>query len=146
MRYIESPNVYKPKPGEKTIFLAGSISGCSDWQQEMVHLLSDTDLVLFNPRRKYFPIDDPNAKFEQISWEYKYLCETDAILFWFSPETLCPIVLYELGAWSMTDKPIYLGVHPSYQRKQDVALQTKLIRPNVRIVHSIVDLATQIKG
>jgi len=103
-----------------------------------------TDLILFNPRRKRFPIDDPAAGPEQIKWEYDYLRMADAILFWFPHETLCPIVLYELGAWSMTDKPIFVGVHPDYTRRQDVEIQTKLARPDVRAVYALEDLAAQI--
>jgi hypothetical protein len=145
MQYIESPHTYDVKPGEKSLFLAGGISGCSDWQQEMVSLLRDTDLILLNPRRKSFPIDDPDAAFKQIKWEYEHLRKVDAISFWFAPETICPIVLYELGAWSMTDKPIYVGVHPKYQRKQDVEVQTKLVRPDIEIVYSLSSLATTIR-
>lgn len=144
MQYIESPHIYKPKPGVKSLFLAGGINGCSDWQQEIVHLLSNTDLALLNPRRKHFPIGDPNAKLEQIKWECEHLRKADAILFWFPHEALCPIVLYELGAWSMTDKPIYIGIHPDYQRRQDVEIQTKLARPDAEIVYSLSRLAEQI--
>ncbi len=144
MKYIESPNIYKPKPGEKSVFLAGGINGCPDWQQEMVHLLSDTDLVLLNPRRKHFPINDHRASAEQIVWEYESLRKADAILFWFPYETLCPIALYELGTWSMTDKPIFVGIHPNYQRRQNVVMQTRLARPDVEVMYSMSHLVSQI--
>jgi len=68
------------------------------------------------------------------------------ILFWFPCETLCPIVLYELGAWSMTDKQIYVGVHPDYKRKQDVEIQTKLARPSVSIAYSVQELAYNVNN
>jgi len=67
------------------------------------------------------------------------------IQFWFPQETLCPIVLYELGAWSKTNKPIFVGVHPEYKRRQDVEIQTKLARPEVKIVFSLENLAKQIR-
>lgn len=146
MRYIESPMSYDPQNGEKALFLAGGIHGCSDWQRDMVDLLRDTNLVVLNPRRAMFPIDDPQAKHEQVRWEYAYLRKAHAILFWFSPETLCPIVLYELGAWSMTEKPLYVGIHPDYQRKQDVEIQTNLVRPDIKITSTLGDLARQIKA
>ena len=129
----------------KSIFLAGGITNCPDWQQEMRSLLQDTDLILFNPRRAHFPIDDPGAAQEQIEWEHDHLKAADAILFWFPCETLCPIVLYELGAWSMTNKLIFVGVHPDYKRRQDVEIQTYLTRPKVDICYTLEDLADAVQ-
>ena len=111
----------------------------------MIRLLSATNYTLLNPRRKNFPIDDPNAGREQIVWEYHALHDANAILFWFPCETLCPIVLYELGAWSMTNKPLYVGVHPKYERRKDVEIQTELVRPDVRVVFSLERLAEQVQ-
>lgn len=139
MIYIEALN--EPKHFiRRSLFLAGGITGCPDWQADVVGLLKDSDIVVFNPRRKDFPIHDPNAARKQIEWEHEYLRMADAILFWFPCETLCPIVLYELGAWSMTAKPLAVGIHPDYQRRQDVEIQTKLARPDVAIVYSLPDL------
>jgi hypothetical protein len=145
MRYIEAPNTYILDSRKKSIFLAGGITGCPDWQQEIVRLLRTTDLILLNPRRKNFPIGDSGVAFEQIKWEWQALRDANSILFWFPCETLCPIVLYELGAWSMTNKPIYVGVHSEYTRRQDVEIQTGLVRPDVKIVYSLEELADQIK-
>lgn len=140
MKYVESPNILG-----KSIFLAGGITDCPDWQSDMVEKLSQTTLTLINPRRKNFPIHDPNAAEFQIKWERDHLVKADAILFWFPSETLCPIVLYELGAWSMTTKPIFVGIDPKYQRRQDVEIQTSLVRPDtVKIVYSLQDLADQV--
>jgi len=144
MKYIEAPCEFRPKIGE-SIFLAGGITGCPDWQQEIRQHLADTDLVLLNPRRKDFPIGDPGAARYQIEWEHNALRFADNILFWFPKETLCAIVLYELGAWSMMDKRIFVGVHPEYQRRQDVEIQTGLVRPNVGIVYSLAALAERIE-
>lgn len=139
MKYIESPTAL-----EKSIFLAGGITGCPDWQDNMVHLLRNTNLTLINPRRGNFPIEDPCAAEEQITWEHTHLRRADAVLFWFPCETLCPIVLYELGAWSMMCKLIFVGVHPDYRRRQDVEIQTRLVRPDVEIVYSLEGLARQV--
>lgn len=144
MDYIEAPKTLGYSLFRKSIFLAGGITNCPEWQKEMVGLLSETDLVLLNPRRENFPIHDPSAALEQITWEYDHLRIANAILFWFPCETLCPIVLYELGAWSMTDKPLFIGVHPQYKRRQDVEVQTGLARPDIEIVYSIQELADQV--
>ena len=146
MRYIESPDGCLIAETDTSIFLAGGITDCPDWQAELAAMLRDTDLVLFNPRRNDFPIHDPTAAEKQITWEHDRLRQATAVSFWFPAETLCPIVLYELGAWSMTSKPIFIGIHPNYKRRQDVEIQTRLIRPDVPIVYSIADLAAALKG
>ncbi len=143
MQYIEAPIEYQGE--ERSLFLAGGITGCSDWQVELMDLLKDEDIVLLNPRRANFPVHDPDAARKQIAWEHRHLRKADAISFWFPKETLCPIVLYELGAWSMAFKPIFVGVHPEYQRRQDVEIQTKLARPKVEIVYDLTSLSAQIK-
>ncbi len=144
MKYVESPNIYKPHVGERSIYLAGGITGCPNWQQEIVPLLNETNLVLLNPRRKNFPIGDSTVAEIQIKWEYDHLRVADEILFWFPYETLCPVALYELGAWCMTDKPLYVGVHPDYPRRLDVEVQTKLARPDIQIAYSPSELAKQV--
>jgi hypothetical protein len=142
MDVYEAPQQYNGS--SLSLFLAGGITGCPDWQQEMIRALAHTRLVLFNPRRANFPMGDPGAAQEQIAWEHTLLRRATAISFWFPCETLNPITLYELGAWSMTNKPLFVGVHPDYQRKQDVIIQTKLARPDVAVVESFEELARHI--
>lgn len=130
-----------------SVFLAGGITNCPDWQAEIVQILCDADseldLFLYNPRRENYA-DDPGVEQEQIEWEYIRLNSSTAVLFWFPCETICPIALYELGKFSVKDVPIFIGTHPDYERASDVAIQTKLIRPEVEIVHSIKKLASQV--
>lgn len=141
MRYIEALETYNGN--ETSLFLAGGITDCPDWQREMVEMLRHTDLVVLNPRRAHF-LPHEHAAREQITWEYHHLRQASAISFWFPKETLCPIVLYELGAWSMTSKKLFVGVHPEYQRLQDVQIQTALARPDVQLVTSLEDLAQEV--
>ncbi len=130
--YVEAPQEYEG-PGP-SVFVAGTITGAPDWQQDIARFLRDEEVALLNPRRANFPIGDPKAAPAQIAWEHRHLRRADAILFWFARETLAPIVLYELGAWSMTPKPIFVGAHPEYPRRQDVEIQTALARPDAVIV------------
>lgn len=141
---IRPPQEYTQ--GDRSLFLAGTITGTSDWQHEMVDLLRNENLVILNPRRDNFPINQPNAAEEQIRWEYRHLRKADAVSFWFARETLGPIVLYELGAWSTMQKPIFVGVHPEYLRKLDVEIQTSLARPEVKIVNDLRSLAEQVRS
>jgi hypothetical protein len=144
VRYVEALAEHEPD-GSPSLFLAGGITGCPDWQRVAVSLLADEPVTLLNPRRVNFPIDDPDAAPQQIEWEHRHLRKADDVLFWFPREALCPIALYELGAWSMTAKPLFVGTHPNYQRRQDVEIQTKLARPDAPVSSNLQDLATAVK-
>ena len=80
MKYIEAPDLTIDVVNMPTVFLAGGITGCSDWQQEMVELLADTEYLLANPRRKNFPIGNPEAAEEQIKWEWRVGCNGRTLL------------------------------------------------------------------
>jgi len=130
----------------KSIFLAGGITGCPDWQLPMAATVLERtkDLLVFNPRRANFDVKDPDAAQSQIAWEHRHLRGASAVSFWFCKDTLQPITLYELGAWSMTTKHIFVGVEPGYPREADVRIQTKLVRPYVNVVSKIEDLVKQV--
>jgi hypothetical protein len=143
MTYVEAPTEYAG--GDRpSVFLAGGISGTGNWQQDVVALLADTDLVVLNPRRRKFPVDDPSAAEGQIRWEFRHLRRATARAFWFPSATLCPIALYELGAWSAVPGPLFIGVDPAYARRADVEIQTRLVRPEVAVVYSVEALAAQV--
>ena len=52
---------------------------------------------------------------------------------WFSFETTQPIVLYELGRWAASDKPLAVGADPAYERRFDVVQQLGLARPGLTV-------------
>ncbi len=142
MRYIEAPEEFD---GVGTsIFLAGGITGCPRWQREMAERFRETELTVLNPLREEFCVEDVRTAEEQIRWEYRHLRLATAKLFWFPKETLCPISLYELGAWSRSNDPLFVGVHPNYDRRRDVEIQTLLVRPDVIITYSEEDLANRV--
>jgi hypothetical protein len=143
-RYLEAPAEFTGDG--PSLFLACGITSCPDWQADVVRLLADLPIFLLNPRRADFPIHDPSAAQAQIEWEHLHLRRATAILFWFPCETLCPISLYELGAWSMIAKPLFVGVHPNYQRRRDVEIQTRLARPDLTVVYSLADLVSQARS
>lgn len=132
-----TPEVYKD-----SVFLAGGISNCPDWQSELSKYLDkqNNGIQIFNPRWDY----KWTAK-EQIEWEFYYLREVEVLSFWFSYGSLNPIVLYELGMWgNSTGRPLCIGIDPKYERIIDVVEQTKLARPEIKITYSLDDLAEQI--
>jgi len=149
-KIIEAPKEYYGLYSSRwpSLFLAGGITGCEDWQAQMLEKLKHETLIIYNPRRENFPIDDPSAAEVQICWEFDKLVRADIVSFWFSAGSLNPIVLYELGLHgnSMPGRPIAVGVEEKYSRKMDVYYQTALARPEVRIVTSLEDLAEEIRA
>lgn len=149
MRYVEA---IEEDPGQNvpSLFLAGGITGCPDWQAEMVAHLGDlkygtTEMTIYNPRRADFPIGDPTAARAQIEWEHRYLNNALAISFWFPKDTLCPIALYELGAWTRSPKTIFVGTDPEYARRDDVVIQTALERLGMVVHDSLEGLIDSVK-
>lgn len=142
MKIITAP---APLPEKADLFLAGGISNCPLWQDEMILLLSDTPGVALNPRRStLFQEEDA---IEQIEWEFEAFKRVKTVLFWFPHETLCPITLLELGKLSVQPEyRLFVGTHPNYGRKLDVLTQLRLERPEVKVVHSLNDLADQVKN
>jgi hypothetical protein len=146
MKIIECPDKYYPKESDISIFVAGGISGCFNWQQEMIARFKDHDdnLVMINPRRADYDMSDPELGAKQIEWERAHLIRASAVLFWFPYETLCPITLFELGAMASSGKKIFVACHPAYQRKFDVEKQISLIRPDVTVHDKFCDMVDDI--
>lgn len=121
-----------------SVFLAGGITDCPNWQQSVIDHIKGTsfwlhrkDLLILNPRRDNFPMDDPSAAEEQIKWEFDALDRADIFSVWFADSaSVQPITQYELGrqmALRRSDpKSVVIGVDPKYPRAQDVYVQTEL--------------------
>lgn len=142
-QYIESPNTDKPK--FVSIFLAGTISGAPDWQKDMTESLSDLEITIFNPRRPGDIMKNNVDAKKQIEWEHERLQQADVISFYFSPETLNPITLFELGRYSFDNRKyrrILVGVHPDYARKFDVVTQMELV--GITPVYSLETLTKEV--
>jgi len=154
LEIVEAPNEPKEKNKIK-LFLAGGITNCPNWQKEIIDRLEYTvnvytkhmleEVTVFNPRRENFPIENPNASKEQISWEFYKLRESDIIVFWFSRGSLNPIVLLELGLHGISQpREIVIGVDPEYERISDVEIQTKLAKPTQEICYNLDSFYKQI--
>jgi hypothetical protein len=133
-----------------SVFLAGGISNCPDWQSEVMrHVGTKCEkLFVLNPRRTSWDTTDVAAAGKQIQWEFDHLRRASAILFWFPEETLCPITLFELGQWSalaaVSGKKIFVGTHPGYKRRLDVEIQLRLVLPSVAVVDNLEALSGQV--
>lgn len=140
MRVITGIEKYIPSENDIKIFLAGGITNCHNWQNDVILELTEYNntehLVIFNPRRENFPIHDPNASLEQITWEYKMLEQMDILSMYFANgDSDQPISLYELGRNILRmqmrfptdwEKRIIISCESEYKRKQDVIIQTGL--------------------
>lgn len=158
-KYIQCPDVFDRSaipPEWPIVFLAGGITNCPIWQTELAELLSDTKIVVINPRRENFPSveENPNIAREQIQWEFDHIkiatndflvTRSCAMSFWFTDATVQPITLFELGKASIIAKNLFVGVSPNYIRREDVEIQLELERPDTKIASTIKGLSEQIK-
>lgn len=148
--YIEAPRFKEIPSNTISLFLAGGVSNCPDWQTDIFKYISGfsgiEDLWIINPRRKHFDTTKEQESISQIHWEHGYLKQVTDILFWFPGQTDCPITLLELGKWAVpgNSKRIYVGTHSNYSRKLDVKVQMDIMNPNIQIVHSLDELSIQV--
>ena len=146
MIYIEAPDEYDGTA--PSVFLAGGITGCPDWQADAARCLAPLPVAVLNPRRRDFPIGDPTAATAQVDWEYRHLRRADVVVFWFpdSGPVPQPIALYELGAHAASGKPIAVGADPGYVRRTDVVLQLGHARPDVVVRDNILAVCGDAAG
>ncbi|QDS99220.1 nucleoside 2-deoxyribosyltransferase domain-containing protein [Adhaeretor mobilis] len=138
MNYLEAPTEYDADG--RAVFLAGGITDAENWQSDLIESLQGVDATVLNPRRKEFPMNDESAGLQQIEWEHRHLAKADLIAFWFPPQTLCPIALFELGACCASSVPLVVGTSPEYARRFDVVTQLRLLRPEVNVHDSLEEL------
>lgn len=125
-----------------SLFLAGGITGCPDWQADAALWLKDYYSPIYNPRRNFDMSKTGDEAREQIRWERAHLQQAKCIFFWFCGDTVQPIVLYELGRWVASNKTLFIGVDTLYSRKFDVIEQVMLERPQQQI-HETLYATTQ---
>lgn len=119
IQVITAPSVEKQLC--PSVFLAGGITKCRNWQEEVIKILQSKDdeesefsyyvgesfiympispynMTIFNPRQKHFDITDQSASYKQILWEFKRLeCMDIFSMYFCESESDQPICMYELG-------------------------------------------------
>ncbi len=136
---IQAPNNEKIK--YKSVFLAGGITNCNNWQLEVSNYLKVlNNITIINPRNNNFNILD---NLNQIKWEFNQLEKMDIFSMYFcNSVSNQPICLYELGRnilkmqirfpndwWER----IVISIENGYQRELDVVEQLKLCAPKLRV-------------
>jgi hypothetical protein len=110
-------------------------------------VLAGYDVAVLNPRRANFPITDPGAAEEQITWEFRHLRLARVVLFWFpGGPAVQPIALYELGFHAGNPaKPIAVGCDPGYVRAADVRHQMRLARPDLPVRDTLAQTCADVR-
>ena len=150
MKIFTAPEPVITDPKDIKIFLAGGITNCWEWQKELIEVMQDKfttseldRMVLINPRRENFPIDDPTAATKQIYWEYYNLERCDIFSMFFAKgDSDQPICMYELGrnivkmqmrfpnTWK---ERIVVTAEEGYKRIKDVRTQMEYAASDIRI-------------
>ena len=126
MQTIEAPDSARPL-FPVTVFLAGGISKCANWQEKTLYILQHHPISVYNPRREKFVPRKTIAK-AQIQWEYPRLRASRIVAFWFAPETVNPITLFELGSalYRRDCQKLVVAMHENYVRRLDIIEQCRL--------------------
>jgi hypothetical protein len=147
MKVVTAPDLLVERDGI-SVFLAGGITGCPDWQSEVIELLREDinlrgsvgdNAYVLNPRRPDFDVNNHTLSEQQIRWEFEHINRADLMLFWFPAETLCPITLYELGRAVGSNKKVFIGIHPEYKRKFDLEVQCGLLTGGRNVISSTME-------
>ena len=134
MKVITAPEYYVPTRDEITVFLAGGITNCENWQKEVIDYLKSlpeekTDkLVIFNPRRDKWPKNSDTEEIRrQINWEAEYIMKSDIFSMYFAntDKSDQPICFYELGRYANSRHDI-VSYQEGFKRALDVEIQTSI--------------------
>lgn len=148
-RVLKPPAAPVIAPGERAVFLAGSIEmgAAGPWQAAVEQALADLPVVVLNPRR-----DEWDASWEQsisnlqfrgqVEWELDGLQRADVIAMHFDPATKAPITLLELGLFAASGKVI-VCCPPGYWRRGNV--QVVCARFGVRLVEELATLVAELR-
>jgi hypothetical protein len=113
-----------------SVFMAGGICNCTDWQSQLAPVF-DTGLYdVVNPRKLAGYDHNRVTARAQIEWEHKALSNVDSCVFWFPEENVSAVTLLELGKMlsraSHHSVRLAVGWHPNYQLAYDLEAQIHL--------------------
>lgn len=143
--YIQAPDDVSLASQSTRIFLAGGISNCPVWQDEIIKFINIEKYDLINPRRRNDFESYGDIAAEQIAWEHNAFKHINACIFWFPSETLCPITLLELGkqlsyvGQENIKRPLIIGWDPEYKRSFDLSQQIMLdTKYNSNVLYNVL--------
>lgn len=148
-RLFKPPQPIPHQPGERSLFLAGSIEmgRAINWQAEVENALQALNILIFNPRRDDWDEtweqhrDNPQFR-EQVTWELTAQEQADLIAMYFAPDTKSPITLLELGLFAQSGK-LLVCCPDGFWRKGNVDIVCQ--RYGVPLIEDLVTLIETVK-
>jgi hypothetical protein len=149
-RVLKPPAPLELAPGERSVFLAGSIEmgAAGPWQAAVERALSDDPVTVLNPRR-----DEWDATWEQsirhpafrgqVEWELDAQEAATVIAMYFDPGTKAPVTLLELGLFARTGK-VVVSCPPGFWRRGNV--EVICARFGLPLVESLDDLVPLVRN
>lgn len=128
---VTSPEALPTLHDKPRIFLGGSIDmgTAPNWQKAVIDSLRGEDIVILNPRRADWnrawkpEADNPQFR-QQVEWELDALESSDIIILYFSPGSMSPVSLLEMGLHARSGKLIVL-CPPGFWRKGNVDITSQ---------------------
>jgi hypothetical protein len=149
-RVLKPPAPIVLDPGERSVFLAGSIDLglAEDWQARFEQALTDLDAVILNPRRDAWDAtwdqSIQNLNFRgQVEWELEGQERADVIAFYFAPTTKAPVTLLELGLAARSGKAVVCCPEGFWRRGN---VEVVCARYGVAMVNGLGELIEAVRG
>lgn len=131
-------------------FLAGSIEQgkAEEWQQEVIDLLKEKNVIIYNPRRldwnDKLEQDKDDANFyEQVNWELDHIEKADIVLMYFDPASKSPISLLELGILTAYPNKLLVCCPQGFWRKGNIDIVCQ--RYNIKTTESKAEFLKKIQ-
>jgi hypothetical protein len=148
-RILKPPAPPALTPGERSVFLAGSIEmgRAEPWQAAVEQALSAEEVAILNPRRDEWDasweqsIHNPQFR-DQVVWELAGQEAATVIAMYFAPATKAPITLLELGLFARSGK-VVACCPAGYWRRGNV--EVVCARYGVPLVEDIEELVRQVR-
>lgn len=148
-RTLKPPTPLDLAPGERTVFLAGSIEmgQAGPWQEAIERALADVPVAILNPRRDAWDssweqsIRNPDFR-GQVEWELDGLERAEVVAMYFDPATKAPITLLELGLFARGGK-LVVCCPAGYWRRGNV--EVVCARYGVPLVEELTDLVRLVR-
>jgi hypothetical protein len=148
-RVLKPPAPIDLQPGERSVFLAGSIEmgQAEPWQALLERALADIPAAILNPRRDAWDssweqsITNPMFR-SQVEWELEGLERATAVAMYFAPDTRAPITLLELGLVARSGRLVVCSP-PGFWRRGNI--EVTCARYGVPLVEELGQLVDAIR-
>jgi hypothetical protein len=138
-QYVSDTKEYKYF---RKLFISGYKG--SNWREPLFKGLENEEIVIFDPVHWLQGMGTDNIQ-EWLEWNFNHIRLSTEILFWISGKVDNMLTLLEVGHFSDKRIPIYMGCDSDYERKNELEIQMKLIRPKLKVVYDLNELVQQVR-